>query len=247
MFSKKYIEISRLSENNVFEIIPNKVKRKWMDETEGNAYKCVPMNVANSYGWTVLSPIDFTATWDGGKHKNALSVDVGPSIPYTIAASEFGHGILSIVPDFVVRTSKNVSLYVRGVPNQIAIGLQPFDGIVETDWLPFTFTFNYKFIKPGKLTIKKGQPLFSFFPIERGYIESFETKETKIYKDKEFYKDYLKYVELREGQKTGNFKEEDMAYSRGKIFDKEYIIENHTKKVVLSDFKKDPEDTIKDE
>lgn len=238
MFNKKYIEINRISESEIFKIIPNKIKRKWMDETEGNAYRCVPMNVANSYGWTVLSPTDFSATWDGGKLKNSLNIDVDPRIPYKIASSEFGHGILSIVPDFVVRTSKNISLYVRGVPNQIAIGLQPFDGIVETDWLPFTFTFNYKFIKPGKLTIRKDQPLFTFFPIERGFIESFETRQTNIYKDKEFYQDYVKYVDLRIEQNSGKDDNSSAPYSKGKLFDKEYEIENHTKKVILPEFKK---------
>ena len=239
MFNKKYIEINRISESDVFEIVTNKVKRKWMDKTEGNAYKCVPMNVANSYGWTVLSPADFSATWDGGEAKHSLQVELSSDSPFRFAASEFGHGILSIVPDFIVRTSKNVSLYVRGVPNQLAIGLQPFDGIVETDWLPFTFTFNYKFIKPGKLTIKKDQPLFTFFPIERGYIESFETRDASIYKDKEFYEDYLKYSDLREDQNSGKDGKNSGAYLKGRLYDKEFDIINHIKKVNVSEFKKE--------
>ena len=238
MFNKKYVEISRLHESEVFEIVPNKIKRKWMDNTEGNAYRCVPMNVANSYGWTVLSPVDFSATWNGEDSKNSIDIEIDGQFPYRIVASEFGHGILSIVPDFIVRTSKNVSTYVRGIPNQIAIGLQPFDAIVETDWLPFTFTFNYKFIRPGKLTIKKDQPLFSFFPIERGYIESFETKDGPIYKDKEFYEDYLKYESLRADQKSGKDDENGRAYLKGRLYDKEFDIENHVKKVSISDFKK---------
>jgi len=239
MFNKKYIEISRISDEDVFEVVPNKVKRKWMDKTDGNAYKCVPMNMVNSYGWTVLSPGEFTATWDGGDSKHSLTVDLEKDSPFQFAASEFGHGILSVVPDFIIRTSKNVSLYVRGIPNQIAIGLQPFDGIVETDWLPFTFTFNYKFVKPGRLTIKKDQPLFTFFPIERGYIESFETRETLIYKDKEFYEDYLKYAELREYQHSGKETKDAGAYLKGRLYDKEFDILNHTKKLSLPGFKKE--------
>jgi hypothetical protein len=241
MFNKKYIEISRISDSSVFEIIPNKVKRKWMDKTDGNAYQCVPMNVANSYGWTVLSPGRFSATWDGGDAKHSLRVELERDSPFRFAASEFGHGILSIVPDFIVRTSKNVSLYVRGIPNQIAIGLQPFDGIVETDWLPFTFTFNYKFVKPGKLTIEKDQPLFTFFPIERGYIESFETRESFLYKDKEFYEDYLKYSDLRELQQSGKPVKDSGAYLKGRLEDKEFDILNHTKKVSLKGFRKEEE------
>jgi hypothetical protein len=239
MFNKKYIEISRLSETDLFEVVPNKVKRKWMDKTYGNAYKCVPINMVNSYGWTVLSPGEFTATWDGGESKNSLTVEIEKDSPFQFAGSEFGHGILSVVPDFIVRTSKNVSLYVRGIPNQIAIGLQPFDGLVESDWLPFTFTFNYKFVKPGRLTIKKDQPLFTFFPIERGYIESFETRETIIYKDKEFYEDYLKYSDLRSYQHSGKETKDSGAYLKGRLYEKEFDIINHTKKLSLPDFKKE--------
>jgi len=242
MFNKKYIEINRLLESEEFKVVAGTVKRKWMDETNGNAYKCVPMNVANSYGWTVLAPADFTATWDGGESKHSLQVELEGESRFAFAASEFGHGILSIVPDFIVRTSKNVSLYVRGVPNQIAIGLQPFDAVVETDWLPFTFTFNYKFIKPGRLSIKKDQPLFNFFPIERGYIESFETKDVSIYKDKEFYEDYLKYSDLREEQNSHKGSSDGGAYLKGKLYGKEFDILNHTKKINLPDFIKESND-----
>ena len=63
MFSKKednFIEINRTTDKPVFKIVPGDPKRKWMDETKGNAYRCVPLNVVNQYGWTVLSPIDFS-------------------------------------------------------------------------------------------------------------------------------------------------------------------------------------------
>lgn len=247
MFNKRYIEINRIFGREIFKIVPNGVKRKWMDETEGNAYRCVPLNVANSYGWTVLSPIDFTATWDGGKSPSSLKINIDPHFKHRIAGSDFGHGILTIMVDFVIRTSKNVSLYVRGVPNQIAVGLQPFDAIVENDWLPFTFTYNFKFTKPGKLTIKKDQPLFTFFPIERGYIESFETRDVDIASDKEFNSDYMRYVELRDKQQAGKITDIKNTYGRAKLYEKEYDVENHTKKVVLPEFKKDYEDTVKDD
>ncbi len=243
MFKKKYIEINRIMPQEIFEVVPNKVKRKWMDDTDSHAYKCIPMNVANSYGWTVLAPIDFTATWDGGKLPHAMQIEIDPHYPHKIVTSEFGHGILTIMPDFVIRTSKNVSLYVRGIPNQIAIGMQPFDGIIETDWLPFTFTYNFKFVKPGKLTIKKDQPLFTFFPIERGYIESFETRETDIAKDEEFHNDYKTYVEMRDEQQAGKITDQNGTYGKAKLFDKQYDVENHTKKVSLGAFKKSDENT----
>jgi hypothetical protein len=241
VFNKKeenFIEINRTTERPVFKIIPGEPKRKWMDDTKGNAYRCVPLNVANQYGWTVLSPVDFSAEWDGGPSQSSLRVNFLEPVPHNIASSDFGHGILSIIPDFVVRTSKTTSLYVRGIPNQIANGLQPLDAIVETDWLPFTFTFNYKFAKPGKLTIKKDQPLFMFFPIQRGYIDQFETKEVHIQSNQEMYEDYKRYAKLRELQNKGVMEKSKnkATYGQGRLIEKEFDIIDHQKRLNLPDF-----------
>lgn len=242
MIDKKeenFIEINRTGEYPIFEIVPATAKRSWMDKTDGNAYRCVPLNVANQYGWNVLSPVDFSAEWDGGEESSSLVVKILEPVNFSIASSDFGHGILSIIPDFIVRTSSATSIYVRGVPNQISNGLQPLDAIVETDWLPFTFTFNYKFTKPGKLIIKRGQPLFMFFPIQRGFIDSFKTSERHIESNEDLYNDYKKYSKLRDAQNSG-FMENSKnrgTYGRGKLFDKEFDIVDHQKKLNLPEFK----------
>ena len=49
------ISINRLYDDPVFEIIPTPMKRSWMDNTPGKfAYHCVPLNVANTHGWSVI-------------------------------------------------------------------------------------------------------------------------------------------------------------------------------------------------
>ena len=147
MVSEKTIELRYFDkENKLFKVVNPKVKRTWMDDTHNNAYRCTPLNVANTYGWYVLCPMDFTAEWNGGPLESDLVVTIinapesNNEESHRITATNFGHGILSFVPDFIVRTSPGVSTYVRGVPNLIANGIQPLDGVVETDWLPFTFT-----------------------------------------------------------------------------------------------------------
>lgn len=237
---KRFIEINRTKETNVFEIVQLDPKRKWMTETDGNAYRCVPLNVANQYGWTVLSPATFDVEWSGGKNEQDMLVSFYEPIDANFTATNFGHGILSIIPDFVVRTSKGISLYVRGIPNSLAVGLQPLDGVVETDWLPFTFTFNYKFTKPGKLTIKKDQPLFTFFPIERGFIESFDTIEKSIEENEDLNNDYKSYEKLRSVQNKEGliYKSNGGTYGKGSLLGKKFDIENHQKTIKLSDFKR---------
>src|SRR5689334_4989406 len=43
---------------------PAPVRRQWMSEHPG-AYQCLPMVVANQWGWQVLCPTDVRVTWDG--------------------------------------------------------------------------------------------------------------------------------------------------------------------------------------
>ena len=56
-------------------IRPAPLTRPWMDRiTDNHAYRCLPLNIANSHGWEVLSPCAFTATWSGGIHARDLKL-----------------------------------------------------------------------------------------------------------------------------------------------------------------------------
>ena len=36
--------------------------------------------------------------------------------------------------------------------------MQPLVGLIETDWLPFPFTMNWVFTRPGRVRLEKGEP-----------------------------------------------------------------------------------------
>jgi hypothetical protein len=244
---KNKIELVYMKDKQLFEVVPPKVKRKWMDNTKGHAYKCIPLNVANTYGWTVLCPIGFSATWNGNPGTEAIDITIIDDKPEgfedsATVSSHFGNGVITFGPDFIVRTSKNISLYIRGVPNSMPNGVQPLDAIVETDWLPFTFTYNIRFTKPGTATFTKGQPLFTFFPIERGFIESFKTKISVISDDKEFEEEYNYYCKFRDRQNQNialNQDDEFGTYGKAKGVFQKYDVINHTKKISLESFEKE--------
>ena len=44
-------------------------------------------------------------------------------------------------------------------------GIAPLDGIVETDWLTFTFTMNWVFTRPGRVTFEKDEPFCFITPV----------------------------------------------------------------------------------
>jgi hypothetical protein len=227
------ITINRLYDEKQFEVVPLSAKRQWMNETQDSyAYRCVPLTVANTYGWSVINPNNFVAKWNGKDDINSVTVGFDDGVR-SYASSHFGSGILTIHVDFIIKTEKNISIFVRGTPNMIANGITPLDGLIETDWLPFTFTFNFKFDKPGVVFFKAGDPLFSFFPVERGFIESFKVFEQNIQKDFDLHSEYKAYRDSRRNYLDNNDGSFQKYYAKGISPTKTYDIENHQKKTTV--------------
>ena len=235
------ITICRFNKDEtVFDVVPLSVKRDWMSESRDNfAYKCLPLNIANQYGWVVLSPVDFTVTKTSGKSPEDISIHIDGAGFDKKFMSYFGESVLTLHLDFVVRTPKNYSLYVRGVPNWQKPGITPLDAVVEADWLPFTFTYNFRIDAPGTYSFIKGEPLFSFFPLERNSAENFTIKESFIEDDAEFFKDFEEFKQHSKDRALDDFYHR--LYFKGKSPSKSFEIENHTTKLKFNEVCTRPE------
>src|SRR5262249_24834641 len=56
--------------------------------------------------------------------------------------------------------------------------------VIETYWMPFVFTMNWKFTRPNlKVRFEKGEPFCFFFPIEHGLLERFNPTFKQINED----------------------------------------------------------------
>jgi hypothetical protein len=144
-----------------------------MDATnEAFAYRCLPLSIANSHGWEVCCLHDFEAEWTGGLapeditiHKNVENRDV---------KSHFGSGILTFGQHFVIKTPPGYGLWVTGPTNYFKDGIQALSAAIETDWMPFSFTMNWKFTRPHhKISFVAGEAYCFFFPIRLGEVEEF--------------------------------------------------------------------------
>jgi len=143
------------------EIVPARTARDWMDETDQRyAYRCLPLSIANASGWEVLAPVAFEATWRGDGAHDAIRIrsHEDQARAERIASSHFGHGILTLHTEHLFRTSPGWALWVRGSPNAAKRNLVPLDGLVETDWLDFPFTMNWRFTRPCTVSFEKGEP-----------------------------------------------------------------------------------------
>lgn len=148
--------------------MPGRADRAWMDATPDRfAYRCLPLSIANSFGWELLLPCRVEATWNGGPELADLTIAIhdaeGAQRP--IATSHFGSGVLTFHVGYLFRTEPGLGLWVGGPPNAPKDGVAPLDGLVETDWLPFTFTMNWKLTRPGTVVFERDEPCCFITPM----------------------------------------------------------------------------------
>ncbi|MFO0936466.1 MAG: DUF6065 family protein [Gemmataceae bacterium] len=162
-------------------IIPAPVDRAWMDQTGSRfAYRCLPLNIANQNGWQLLNRTEFEVYWYGGSHKSDIEIRFIGN-PDNHALSHFGDGVLTFAIPYIFRTPRGVNIWVKGPSNYVKDGIQPLEGIVETDWNPATFTMNWKFTRPFEwIRFRKDEPICTLVPIPRGFTESFTPRRTAI-------------------------------------------------------------------
>ncbi|MBX3584539.1 MAG: hypothetical protein KF810_21900 [Rhizobiaceae bacterium] len=181
-----------------FEIRPAPQRRDWMDAAHQRApYRCLPLVVANGHGWEILSPVGFTAIWNGSQATEGIVVmeDIGTKPP---AHSHFGEGILTFRLPFVFRTNPDTDLIVQGPINRPKDAIAPLTGVVESDWGPFSFTMNWKFTR-AKTAIRfaKGEPFCHIFPVRRGALESIQPEMISISVDTELKTAYEEWEVAR--------------------------------------------------
>jgi hypothetical protein len=162
-----------------FDIAPAERRRDWMDNREGYAYRCLPLSMANAHGWVIRCVEAFEAEWDGSADPKGITLHpmqtLGPDNLLKTAESHFGEGILTFLVKAIVRTPPGYNLWISGVPNQLKDGIQALSALVECDWMPYTFTMNWKFTRKNfRVRFEIGEPMAFIFPIQRGILQSMQ-------------------------------------------------------------------------
>ena len=142
---------------------PAPARRLWMGE-HPTAYQCLPMVVANQWGWQVTCPTDVGVTWDGTAGADGLRVEVDPRWRPAIT-SRFGRGIVTFSPPWLFRTPPGWDLLAKGPANRAKPNCTPLEGIIETWWLNYTFTLNWMLAAPGTAGFARGESLAQLVPV----------------------------------------------------------------------------------
>ena len=95
-------------------------ERPWMDETVFSkfAYRCLPLVIANQYGWEILSTHHIRVSWDGTSRREGLVIENLSGDGRLQAASHFGLGVLTFQIPYLFKTPDGWNLMVRGPMNR---------------------------------------------------------------------------------------------------------------------------------
>jgi hypothetical protein len=187
-------------------IRPAPVERNWMEETgERFAYRCLPLNIANAYGWEILCSSGFGAEWSGAPGFDAVTVrpDPGTTAP---AISHFGSGVLTFHVPCLFRTDPGYDLMVQAPMNRPRDAIVGLTGVVETDWSPYTFTMNWIFTTAGtSVRFEKDEPFCHIFPVRRGELDAVEPEMRVLSDNPELKGEHDRWTASR-GQFIGDLK-----------------------------------------
>lgn len=178
-------------------LVPGRPDRDWMDAFDQRfPYRCLPLVMANTSGWELRCPVPFEAAWSGEPAIGAIRL---AKSAHGLAESHFGGGVLTFHTGWLFRTPPGWAVWASGAPNHVKDGIQPLSGLIETDWLPFPFTMNWRFTRAGKIRFEKDEPFCFITLIEHGRLDLVEPVERALSDDPELEAAYNGWRDRRAG------------------------------------------------
>lgn len=215
------INIKAYKVGQTLEMRPASPKREWMDDSVAkNPYRCLPLNIANSFGWEFINPSKFSLEWNGGKGPKdvILKREAGVVFPHP----HFGEGTFTWHTGYMFRTEYPYAMYVMGPPNFPKSNVIALSGIVETFWIPFTFTMNWRFTQPGKVDFYPGDVVCQVFPIDISMFDNVNPEVHSLSDNPELEEQYWNwslarnaFMNLKSFQKTRTGASWQKDYLRG--------------------------------
>ena len=195
-FTLKALRILAHGWGEGWQLRPSPPRRAWMD-AKPHAYQCLPLVMANQWGWQILCPADVRVTWNGGPQPADLLVEVDPRYAPAIK-SQFGVGIVTFSPPWLFRTPRGWNLYAKGPGNRWKENCVPLEGVIETWWLNYTFTLNWKLVVPGTVGFARGESLGQLVPVPHGTFQGASAAEIPIrHEEPEAAAELLRWLEER--------------------------------------------------
>jgi hypothetical protein len=231
----------RINATEGWGITPAPATRDWMDASDGKfAYRCLPLVMANQAGWLVTCPRTFKAVWNGGADGGATKLTFLDGEAPDYIRSHFGQGIITFGLPWLFRTTEGWGLWTRGPANLIKDNCVALDGIVETDWAPYTFTMNWKIMRRNaEVYFKKGDPVCQLVPVRLDMFEGARAEFRELDTEPRLLADYVAFKGMKaENQKRAHEQGKGvfaMSYMKGHLPDGREVSE-HRKTFSVPEF-----------
>jgi hypothetical protein len=182
--------------------VPATKLRDWWEDnprTTNHAKHCLPLQMANSLGWYILSPGTFIVTWDGDVHSPAQIQHIEKSTHYEVDAHA-AYGSFTVQPKFIPVTEKEGDfVFIKGIPNERCCPYSCMEAVIEAWWSVGRFGLVFLLNQPGEFMVTKGHPIAQMFvlsggsavpdmEIKSGYPAGYEDWHERRYR-KEYHKD----------------------------------------------------------
>jgi hypothetical protein len=184
-------------------LVPAPRTREWMDKTPGAfAYHCLPLVMANSLGWYLINDVPCEMEWDGTPEPGGLKVwateELTDTEKFMLPTSHFGSGVLTFHAEFMFVTEKRTSLITKGPANYPKHGIAPLEGVIETDWLPYPFTVNWKMTaKNTRVRFERGEPIAQIMPWPLDLLDDVDPEILMLQENPELFHKYEDYRKKR--------------------------------------------------
>lgn len=160
------------------QIEQTRVQRDWMDNTDDrHAYKCFPLSLANSIGFSISFLDDIEFIWDGISDSTPDHVKVLQG--QDLCSTTRGNATINFHCDMIFQTESNISMLSIAPPNYFIDGAMPFTSIISTSFYYDTFPIAWKITRPNtNILIPAGTPVATLIPIS---LTEFSKTEMDIY------------------------------------------------------------------
>jgi len=183
-----------------------KVQRDWMDLTsDRHAYKCFPVSLANSVGYSISFTEDVEFIWDGISDSSDNHVKIIRG--HELCSTGRANGTINFHCDIIFKTEENMSMLSIVPPNHFIDGAMPFTSIISTSFHNETFPIAWKITRPNtNIVIPAGTPLVTLIPISLKGLSEIELDLYDQVYDKEYEDERKnKIIEWEKISKSGRF------------------------------------------
>lgn len=166
-----------------------KVKREWMDNTAAaHAYKCFPVTLANTIGWSISFMDDIEFIWDGISEAEDSHVKI-LSDPGNVCSTSRANATISFYTGIFFETDENTTMLQIVPPNYFIDGATPFTSLMSTSFYTEAIPVAWKITRPNTvIKIPAGTPVATFIPISLKKLNETELNIEDMVFTEEFYR-----------------------------------------------------------